>query len=72
MARIDKLRADPARDARLMGEMAPILTQYQRARAASRSAPDPRLDEFRWLLEELRVALFAQNCAPPCRCRSSA
>ncbi|OZI49126.1 ATP-dependent RNA helicase HrpA [Bordetella genomosp. 5] len=65
VARIDKLRADPARDARLMAEMAPLLTQYQRARAALKGAPDPRLDEFRWLLEELRVALFAQELRTP-------
>src|SRR5690606_31150000 len=64
-ARIDKLRADPARDARLMGEMAPVLAQYQRARAALKGAPDPRLDEFRWMLEELRVALFAQELRTP-------
>jgi ATP-dependent helicase HrpA len=65
VARIDKLRADPARDAKLMAEMAPLLTQYQRARAALKGAPDPALDEFRWLLEELRVALFAQELRTP-------
>ncbi len=64
-ARIDKLRADPARDARLMQEMAPLLTLYQRARAARKGAPDAGLDEFRWLLEELRVALFAQELRTP-------
>ncbi len=64
-ARIDKLRADPARDARLVAEMAPLVTQYQRARSALKGAPDPRLDEFRWLLEELRVALFAQELRTP-------
>ena len=64
MARIDKLRADPARDAKLVAEMAPLLTQYQRAFGA-KGAPDPRLDEFRWLLEELRVALFAQELRTP-------
>jgi ATP-dependent helicase HrpA len=65
VARIDKLRADPVRDQRLMAEMAPLLTQYQRARAALKGASDPRLDEFRWLLEELRVALFAQELRTP-------
>ncbi|MDH0093593.1 ATP-dependent RNA helicase HrpA [Achromobacter mucicolens] len=65
VARIDKLRADPARDAKLVAEMAPLVTQYQRARAALKGAPDPRLDEFRWLLEELRVALFAQELRTP-------
>ncbi|WP_026349982.1 ATP-dependent RNA helicase HrpA [Bordetella sp. FB-8] len=65
VARIDKLRADPERDAKLMGEMAPLLTQYQRARSALKGAPDPALDEFRWLLQELRVALFAQELRTP-------
>jgi ATP-dependent helicase HrpA len=41
------------------------LTHYQRARAALKGAPDARLDEFRWLLEELRVALFAQELRTP-------
>ena len=65
VARIDKLRADPARDARLMSDMAPLLTQYQRARSALKGAPDPALDDFRWLLEELRVALYAQELRTP-------
>ncbi len=64
-ARIDKLRADPARDARLMAEMAPLLTQFQRAQAALKGAPDSGMDEFRWLLEELRVALFSQELRTP-------
>lgn len=64
-ARIDKLRADPARDAKLLTDMAPLLTQCQRARSALKGALDPRLDEFRWLLEELRVALFAQELRTP-------
>jgi len=64
-ARIDKLRRDPARDARLMQDIAPLLTNYQRARAALKGAPDPALDDFRWLLEELRVALYAQELRTP-------
>src|SRR5690606_21440518 len=60
-ARIDKLRADPARDARNMSEMAPLLVQYQRARSALKGARDAGLDGYRWMLEELRVALFAQE-----------
>ncbi len=65
LARIDKLRTDPTRDARLMSEMAPLFTQYARARSALKGAPDEKLDEFRWLLEELRVALFAQELRTP-------
>jgi len=64
-ARIDKLRADPARDARLQAEIAPLLAQYQRARAALKGRPDPGLDDFRWMLEELRVASFAQELRTP-------
>ncbi|NLZ11568.1 MAG: ATP-dependent RNA helicase HrpA [Alcaligenaceae bacterium] len=64
-ARIDKLRADPARDKRLMSEMAPLLVQYQRAFSALKGAPDAQLADFRWMLEELRVALFAQELRTP-------
>lgn len=65
VARIEKLRTDPARDARLMAEMAPLLAQFQRARSSLKGAPDAALDDFRWLLEELRVALFAQELRTP-------
>src|SRR3546814_20958862 len=65
--RIDKLRSDPARDARLMAEMAPLLVQYQRALAGLKGARAAQLEEFRWLLEELRVALFAQELRTPMR-----
>ena len=65
LARIDKLRADPVRDARLMADMAPLLAQHQRAFLALKGSPDARLEEFRWLLEELRVALFAQELRTP-------
>jgi ATP-dependent helicase HrpA len=65
VARLDKARSDPSRDTRLMAEMAPLLVQYQRARFALKGAPDPALDEFHWLLQELRVALFAQALRTP-------
>jgi ATP-dependent helicase HrpA len=65
IARIDKLRADPARDAKLMAEMAAMLTQYTRARSALKGAEDQGMDEFYWMLEELRVALFAQELRTP-------
>ena len=63
--RIDKLRSDPARDVRLMAEMAPLLTQYQRALSSLKGAQNTQLNDFRWLLEELRVALFAQELRTP-------
>ncbi|MBV6274440.1 ATP-dependent RNA helicase HrpA [Alcaligenaceae bacterium CGII-47] len=63
--RIEKLRDDPARDARWMADVALLMTPYQRARTALKGAPDQQLDEFRWLVEELRVALFAQSLRTP-------
>jgi ATP-dependent helicase HrpA len=65
--RIDKLRADPARDARLAQEFAALYKPWERERLARRKsgAPDPWLEDFRWLLEELRVALFAQELKTP-------
>jgi ATP-dependent helicase HrpA len=61
--RLEKLRADPARDARLMAEWASVATPYQRALKGGSS--DPKMREFRWLLEELRVSLFAQELRTP-------
>ena len=63
--RIDKLRADAARDARLMSELAPLLVSYRRLLGQRRGHHDPRLEELRWLLEELRISLFAQELRTP-------
>ncbi len=65
--RIDKLRADPARDTRLMAEFAPLAQAWLRrmVELARAGSADPRLEEFRWLLEELRVSLFAQELRTP-------
>jgi len=63
--RVDKLKADSARDARQFAEFHPLLQNYQRAVAQRGGVLDPRLSEFRWLLEELRVSLFAQELRTP-------
>jgi ATP-dependent helicase HrpA len=63
--RLDKLRADPARDAQRLAELRPLEQRYLRRVAELKGARDPRLDEFRWLLEELRVSLFAQELRTP-------
>jgi ATP-dependent helicase HrpA len=65
--RLEKLRADPARDARLMTEWSQAATPWQRAqrdRHGGRNG-DPKMVEYRWLLEELRVSLFAQELRTP-------
>ncbi|KUY87038.1 ATP-dependent RNA helicase HrpA [Burkholderia territorii] len=63
--RIDKLKADPARDAKQSAELLPLVQQYQRAVSQRGGVADPRLAEFRWLLEELRISLFAQELRTP-------
>ncbi|WP_250533684.1 ATP-dependent RNA helicase HrpA [Caballeronia sp. AZ10_KS36] len=63
--RIDKLKADAARDARLMAELLPLVQQYQRTLSQRGGVADARLAEYRWLLEELRVSLFAQELRTP-------
>lgn len=63
--RVDKIKVDPARDLRQMSEIAPLMQGWQRARNARKGMEDSGLEEFRWLLEELRVALFAQELRTP-------
>ncbi len=63
--RLDKFRADPARDAQRLAELRPLEQRFSRALAERKGVPDARLEEFRWLLEELRVSLFAQELRTP-------
>ncbi len=63
--RLEKLRLDPARDAARLAELRPIEQRYLRKLAERRGATDPRLDEFAWWLEELRVSFFAQELKTP-------
>ncbi|MFY7860000.1 MAG: DUF3418 domain-containing protein, partial [Limnohabitans sp.] len=59
--RLDKFRADPARDAQRLAELRPQEQRYWRLVAERKGAQDARMLEFRWLLEELRVSFFAQE-----------
>jgi ATP-dependent helicase HrpA len=63
--RIDKYKADPARDAERTKEMAPMMNEYRRVLASRKGQPDAKLSEFGWLLQELRVSLFAQELRTP-------
>jgi ATP-dependent helicase HrpA len=65
--RLEKLRADPARDATRARELAPLETAYRRELAAQarHGALPAELEQFGWLLEELRVSLFAQELKTP-------
>ena len=62
--RLDKLRTDPTRDVRLMSEWQQAAMPWQRA-LKSGAHSDPKMHEFRWMLEELRVSLFAQELKTP-------
>ena len=63
--RLDKWRADPARDTARFAELRPIEQRYLRTVAERKGVRDARLEEFRWLLEELRISLFAQELRTP-------
>ncbi len=63
--RLDKYRADPARDAQRLAELKPQEQRYWRLVAERKGAVDDRMLEFRWLLEELRVSFFAQELRTP-------
>ncbi len=63
--RLDKLRADPARDGTRLAELRPLEQRWLRRVAELKGAGHARLDEYRWLLEELRVSLFAQELRTP-------
>ena len=63
--RLDKLRADPSRDARLSAELHPLEREWLREASKRHGRSDPKLEQFRWLLEELRVQLYAQELKTP-------
>ena len=65
--RLDKLRSDPARDARLLAEYQPLWTAYERRALllAKQGVTNEAVEQFRWQLEELRVQLFAQELRTP-------
>jgi ATP-dependent helicase HrpA len=63
--RMDKLRADPERDARHMHDTRAQEQRYWRLVADRKGQQDARMQDLRWLLEELRVSLFAQELRTP-------
>ncbi|RNF28719.1 ATP-dependent helicase [Massilia aurea] len=64
--RLEKLRGNPSRDTQLMAEWQTAAAQFQRTlKNMAGKNNDPRMVEFRWMLEELRVSLFAQELRTP-------
>ena len=63
--RLEKWRADPARDAQRLAELRPLEQRHTRRMAEHKGVADVRMDDYRWLLEELRVSFFAQELRTP-------
>jgi ATP-dependent helicase HrpA len=68
--RIDKLRTNPARDAQCQKDWESLARPWQKRLQAFKGSSyamddDPGLGDFRWQLEELRIALFAQELKTP-------
>ena len=65
--RLQKYRANAERDAKHAAAVQAIWAGYEaRAQAAADAGRhDARLEEYRWLIEELRVSLFAQELRTP-------
>jgi ATP-dependent helicase HrpA len=65
--RLDKFSINPVKDAQWQQEMQGWWQAWQGRMAADaqRGVFDPRIDEFRWMLEELRVSLWAQQLKTP-------
>ena len=61
--RLARFAEDPARDAKHGQAVAALWERYRARAEADRAAQrvDPALDAYRWLLEELKVSLFAQE-----------
>jgi len=63
--RLEKLKANPARDAQNLAQMNPLLQQWGRKLSAQQGEVDARLTDFGWMVQELRVSLFAQELKTP-------
>jgi ATP-dependent helicase HrpA len=65
--RLQKYRAGAERDQKHAGTVTTLWNNYEARVRADRDAGriDPKLEEFRWLIEELRISLFAQELRTP-------
>jgi ATP-dependent helicase HrpA len=65
--RLEKLPANAARDALWMDQVAAVTAEYEQLRreVPPTGAPDDPVTRIRWMVEELRVGLFAQQIGTP-------
>ncbi|SHN88303.1 ATP-dependent helicase HrpA [Geodermatophilus obscurus] len=65
--RLEKLPANAVRDELWMRQVAAVTAEYEqlRTQVPSTGAPDDPVARVRWMIEELRVSLFAQTVGTP-------
>ena len=65
--RLEKLPVNAVRDELWMAQVAAVTAEYEqlRARIPATGAPDDPVARMRWMIEELRVGLFAQTVGTP-------
>jgi ATP-dependent helicase HrpA len=65
--RLEKLPVNAVRDELWMAQVAAVTAEYEqlRARIPATGAPDDPVARIRWMIEELRVGLFAQTVGTP-------
>ncbi|MGY1641078.1 ATP-dependent RNA helicase HrpA [Geodermatophilus sp. SYSU D00703] len=65
--RLEKLPANAVRDELWMAQVAAVTEEYEqlRRRVPPTGAPDDPVARVRWMIEELRVGLFAQTIGTP-------
>ncbi|HEY0388879.1 MAG TPA: DUF3418 domain-containing protein, partial [Gaiellales bacterium] len=65
--RLEKLPANAVRDELWMRQIAAVAAEYEqlRAQVPATGAPDDPVTRIRWMVEELRVGLFAQVIGTP-------
>ena len=65
--RLEKLPDNAARDALWTEQVAAVTAEYEQLRreVPPTGAPDDPVTRIRWMVEELRVGLFAQQVGTP-------
>jgi ATP-dependent helicase HrpA len=63
--RLEKLRVNPLRDTQNMALMQPLQQAWQRKLSALHGTVDAQLEDFGWMMQELRVSLYAQELKTP-------
>jgi len=63
--RAERLRVEPARDQARMLSIQPFWRDYLKRKATAGNAHSPALESFRWMIEEFRVSIFAQELKTP-------